>query len=138
MHLRAKQSLYWPGINEEIRNKVENCIPCQTVARSHQKEPAIPIEVTFRSWQKKGMDLFFCKGKWYLLVCDYYSKFPVFGLLPSISSENVISALECIISEYGSVEEIICDNGKQFMAQEYKNFAAQYGFQVSYQQPIPP
>ena len=69
MHFRAKQSLYWPGINEEIRSKVENCIPCQTVARLQQKEPAIPIEVLFRPWQKIGMDLFFCKGKWYLLEC---------------------------------------------------------------------
>ena len=52
MHLRAKQSLYWPGINEEIRSKVENCIQCQTVARSQQKEPAIPIEVPFGHGRK--------------------------------------------------------------------------------------
>ena len=116
-------------MNEEIRNKVENCIPCQTVARSQQKEPAIPIEVAFRPWQKIGMDLFFCKGKWYLLV------FPVFRLLPSISNKNVISALESIISEYGSVEEIICDNGKQFMAQD---FCSTIWVQVDHQQPIPP
>ena len=59
---KGKQSLYWPGINEEIRIKVENYIPCQTVARSQQKELAIPIEVPFRPWQKIVMDLFFCKG----------------------------------------------------------------------------
>ena len=47
-HLRDKQGLYWPGINEEIRNKVENCIPYQTVARSQQKEPAISIGAPFR------------------------------------------------------------------------------------------
>ena len=138
MHLRAKQSLYWPGINDEIRNKVENCIPCQMVARSQQKEPAIPIEVPFRPLQKIGMDLFFCTGKWYLLVCDYYSKFPIFRLLPSISSNNVISALESIISEYANVEEIICDNGKQFMAQEYKNFPAQYGVRLTSSRPYHP
>ena len=40
-------------------------------------------------------------------------KFPVFRLLPSVSSKNVISALEPIILECGSVEEIISDNGKQ-------------------------
>ena len=131
IHLQAKQSLYWPGINEEITIKVENCIPCQTIARSQQKEPAIPIIDPFRPWQKLGMDLFFCKGKWYLLVCDYYSKFPAFRLLPSISSKNVISALEPFISDYGNVEEIICDNGKQFMAQEYKNLEAQYGFKLT-------
>ena len=28
-----------------------------------------------------------------------------------------ISALASVISEYGNVEEIICDNGKQFMTQ---------------------
>ena len=138
MCLRAKQSLYWPGINEEIRNKEENCIPCQTVARSQQKEPAIPIEVPFRPWQKLGMDLFFCKGKWYLLVCDYYSKFPVFRLLPSISSRNVIPALESIISEYGNVEEIICDNGKQFMAPGVQEFCSTIWVQINHQQPIPP
>ena len=138
MQLRAKPSLYWPGINEEIRNKVENCIPCQTVARSQQKQPAIPIEVPFRPLQKLGMDLFFCKGKWYLLVCDYYSKFTVFRQMPSISNKNVISALESIISEYGNVEEIICDDGKQFTAQEYKNFAAQYGFMLTTSSPYNP
>ena len=26
MCVEAKKSLYWPGINEEIRNKVQNCI----------------------------------------------------------------------------------------------------------------
>ena len=137
MHLRAKQSLYWPGINEEIGNRLENCIPYQTVASLQQKEPAIPIEVPFRLWQKIGMDLFFSKVKWYLLVYDY-SKFPVIRLLPSIFSKNVISALESIISEYGFIEEIICDNGKQFMAQEYKNFTAQCGFNLTTSSPYHP
>ena len=55
-------------------------------------------------------------------------------MLPSISSKNVISAPpESIISEYGNVEQIICDNEKQFMAKEYKNFAPQYGVQVNHQ-----
>ena len=94
MHFRAKQNLYWTVINEEIRNDVENCIPCQVVARAQQKEPTVPIEIPFRPWQKIGMDLFFCKGKWYLIVCNYYSKLPVFRLLPSMCSKNVISALE--------------------------------------------
>ena len=35
------------------------------------------------------------------------------------------------------MEEIICDNGKQFMAQEYKDFAAQYGFRLTTSSPVP-
>ena len=51
--------------------------------------------------------------------------------------KNVIPALESIISEYENVEEIICDNGKQFTAQEYKNFAGPVWAQATHQQPIP-
>ena len=58
MCLRAKHSLYWSGIVQEIRDKVENGIPCQLVASSQQKKPAITTEVPFRLWQKMGMDLF--------------------------------------------------------------------------------
>ena len=38
MHPRANNRAYTShGINEEIRNKVENYIPCQAVARSQQR-----------------------------------------------------------------------------------------------------
>ena len=93
---------------------------------------------SFQDMAKNRNGSIFCKGKWYLLVCDYYSKFPIFRLLPSISSKNVISALESIILEYGIVEEIICDNRKQFMPQEYKNFVEQYGFKLTTSSPYHP
>ena len=37
--------------------------------------PAILIEVHFRLWQQIGMDLFFCKGQLYLLVCAIIQSF---------------------------------------------------------------
>ena len=40
--------------------------------------------------------------------------------------------------EYGNVEEIIGDNGKQFMVQEYKTFAAQCGFRLTTSSPYHP
>ena len=79
----------------------------------------------YRSPFQIGMDLFFCKRKWYLLVSDYYSKFSIFRLLPSVFSKNLIYALESIISEYGNAEKIIYDDGKTFIAQEYMNVATQ-------------
>ena len=133
MHLRSKQSFYWPGINKEIRNKVENCILCQTVARSQQKEPAICVEVPFRPCQKMGMDLFFCKGKWYLLVCNY-SKFPVFRLLPSISSKNVISALNSIISMWKRSFVIMGNNSWH----RSTRICSTIWVQVNHQKPTPP
>ena len=93
MKLRAQTSVYWIGLNKEIEDHILRCEPCQINSRSQSKEPVIPMEIPNRPWQKLGTDLFFQGGKWYLLICDYYSKFPVVHGLPATSSTDVISAL---------------------------------------------
>ena len=35
-----------------------------------------PHEIPDRPWQKLSMDFFDLKGKCYILICDYFSKFP--------------------------------------------------------------
>ena len=74
-------------------------------------------------------------SKWYLLICDYYSKFPVVHGLPATSSKDVISALSSSFSVFGIPEEIISDNGSQFAAKEYQDFAARYGFRITTSSP---
>ena len=83
MKLRAQTSVYWIGLNKEIEDHILRCEPCQINSKSQSKEPVIPIEIPNRPWQKLGADLFFQGGKWYLLICDYYSKFPVVHGLPA-------------------------------------------------------
>ena len=77
MKLRAQTSIYWISLNKEIEDHILRCEPCQVNGKSQSKEPVIPIEIPNRPWQKLGADLFLQCGKWYLLICDYYSKFPV-------------------------------------------------------------
>ena len=93
MKLRAQPSVYRIGFNKEIYDYILRCKPCQINSKSQSKEPVIPIEILNRPWQKLGADLFFQGGKWYLLICDYYSKFPVVHGLTATSSKDVISAL---------------------------------------------
>ena len=68
MRLRAQTSMCWIGIGKWIEDHVLHCVPCQTHSRSQQKEPAIPIEVLSRAWQKLGMDLFL-QGSYYCHYC---------------------------------------------------------------------
>ncbi|GLV46790.1 hypothetical protein CBL_20936, partial [Carabus blaptoides fortunei] len=42
-----------------------------------------------RSWQKLGKDLFFLGNKWYLLVMDYYSRYPELAPLTSLKEEVI-------------------------------------------------
>ena len=134
MKLRAQISVYWIGVNKEIEDHILRCEPCQINSKSQSKEPVIPIEISNTPWQKLDAHLFFQGHKWYLLICDYYSKSPVVHDLPATLSKDVISALSSI-SVFGIPEEIISDNGSQFTAKEYQDFAAGYGFRITTSSP---
>ena len=135
MKLRAQTSVCWIGLNKEIEDHILRCEPCQINSKSQSKEPVIPMEIPNRPWQKLGADLLFQGGRWYLLICDYYSKFPVVHGLPATSSKDVISALSSSFSVFGIPEEIISENGSQFTAKEYQDFVARYGFRITTSSP---
>ena len=108
------------------------CDPCQVNGRSQQREPIIPSEVPNIPWQRIGID--HTKG-WYVIVADYYSKYPWIQALPATVSKDVISAFKSCFSEYGIPEDVISDNGSQFTCQEYQLFAASYGFRLTTSSP---
>ena len=54
MRLRAYTSMYWICIGKQIEDHVLDSVPCYTHSTSQQKEPAIPVEVPSRPWQKVG------------------------------------------------------------------------------------
>ena len=130
MRVRVQTNMYWIGIGKQIEDHVLHCEPCQIHSRSQQKEPVIPVEVPSRPWQKLGMDLFFKGSHWYVIIADYYSKYPWIKKLEAISSRDVISALRFCSAEFGIPEEVISDNGKQFTCRDYQDFAAVYGFKL--------
>ena len=119
--------MYWLGLNKEIENHVVHYEPCQALGRSQQKEPAIPMDVPSRPWQQIGVDLFFHDSLWYIIiVADYYQKYPWIFQLVAIASKDVISAIKFCFSGFSIPEEIRSDNGPQFTASEYQDFAAKY------------
>ena len=68
-------------------------------------------------------------GKNYLLVTDYYSRYPEIVQLRSTTSSCIITACKSIFARYGTPELLISDNGPQFASQEFKDFAFAYNFE---------
>ena len=52
---RARDVLYWPGMNDQIAQRVSRCANCQTYRRAQQKEPIRAHDVPGRPWQKVGV-----------------------------------------------------------------------------------
>ncbi|UYV82860.1 hypothetical protein LAZ67_22001106 [Cordylochernes scorpioides] len=126
--LRARETVWWPGISEEIAETVRKCSVCIQEAVS-KHEPLIPTNFPTRPWQKIGMDLFKFENKWYLVVIDYYSRFPEMIQLDRLTASVVVRSCKSIFARHGIPETVVSDNGTQFgAAREFANFARQYGF----------
>ena len=124
---RARVILYWPGISSDITEKVSKCSTCDTYRRRNQREPMISHEIPERPWQKLGTDLCEHKGKTYLVVVNYYSKYIKTSLLANKTAETVIQHLKSIFARHGIPEELISDN-MSFNSKEFKRFAEDWGF----------
>ncbi|UYV69107.1 K02A2.6-like [Cordylochernes scorpioides] len=126
--LRARETVWWPGVSEEIAETVRKCSVCIQEAVS-KHEPLIPTNFPTRPWQKIGMDLFKFENKWYLVVIDYYSRFPEVVQLDRLTANVVVRGCKSIFARHGIPETVVSDNGTQFgAAREFANFARQYGF----------
>ena len=98
--LRAKSSVWWPGISQQIKHLIEQCPVC--VRNSTPKsQPLIPSELPDYPWQRVGTDLFAINGVNYLLIVDYFSRYPEVIKLSSTTSSSVIKVLKSIFSRHG-------------------------------------
>ena len=70
---RARDTVFWPGINDDIQRKVSQCQVCQENSSSLQQETMQSHEVPKAPWTKVGIDLFEYNKQQYLLVVDHYS-----------------------------------------------------------------
>ena len=136
--LRAKGSVFWPGIYKDIEAMISACGPCQQHQRTQTKEPMMPMEIPLRPWHTIGADLFMHTQCWHLLVSDYYSKFPFVRKLPDLTAKTVVNACKGIFAEHGIPFKLVCDNGKQFDSHEFRTFAKQYGFEMVTSSPYYP
>ena len=125
--LRATVSVWWPGLLQQLTNLVRNCPIC---ARDHRpnKEPLITNTLPEYPWQSIAADIFNLKGTEYLVVVDYFSRYPEVIQLRSTTSQSVINSLKAIFARHGIPETFRTDNGPQFSSREFTEFATKYQF----------
>ena len=120
--LRAKDCIFWPGISKDIKELISNCSTCIKYAKQQPKERVLqPNLPTFPS-QRLSSDLFNYNGCQYLLVADYFSKFPVIRKLSTTTHH-----LRSILAEHGILEELVTDNGPQYSSHKLKKFCSEWG-----------
>ena len=125
---RARECLYWPGMNAEIKQYVAQCDTCQQYSVSQSREPLLPLEIPERPWEVVSCDLFHLKANNYLITVDHLSNFFEVDKLDDMTAKMVIRKLRVHFSRYGQPEVLISDNGPQFVSSEFEQFASSWNF----------
>ena len=73
------------------------------------------------------MDYFYMNGRLYILICDYFSKFPFLFQVKTTCFANLKDHLEELFSVEGIPNEIMSDNGPPFNGKEFSSYLTGLG-----------
>ena len=124
---RARTSVWWPGLSKQIEDLVAQCVTCAK-DRPTPKEPLMSASFPSRPWERIATDLFELNWKVCLILTDYYSRWFEIKELRNETSQVVIQALKELFAIHGIPDLIISDNGPQYSADSFREFATKYGF----------
>lgn len=128
MELRARHIIYWPNINADIKQLVNECMTCAKHSPNNSKEPILFHDIPELPWCKVSCDLFEFMSKHYLVVMDYYSKYIELVSITELNSNFIINKLKSFWARHGIPQTLVTDSGTQFTSKEFQNFVSQYEF----------
>ena len=123
----AKNTIYWPGIDANIKDFVNQCPTCLVTKPNNQQEPLLPHTVPDGPWQKVGANYFDFDGTKYLLLIDYFSKFIYVEEMRTTTAKSTINKLKTIFSIEGSPNIFFSDNAV-FNSAEFQQFSQDCNF----------
>ena len=65
----------------------------------------------------------------YLITVDYMSGYPELLQLKTTSSNTVVTAMKSVFARYGVLDVLMSDNGPQYSAKEFADFAKDWEFE---------
>ena len=123
--LKARDSVFWPGISNDIQETVEKCGICQASSRA-AKPVGNVSDMPPHAWHTLGTDLFYWNKIDYLVIGDYFSKYLIVRRLPNSSTHMVIKKLGLVFTELGRQFILRSDNGPCYSSREFHNFLSFY------------
>ena len=126
---RARQTVWWPGINSDITNTVSSCNACQERRASLPQEPMVNEPPPSRIFEDMSSDIFTFAGRDFLVCVDRLSNWPVIFQFPrgDTTSRQVIQALRDLFVTLGVPVRLRTDGGPQFKSREVAAFLKRWG-----------
>jgi len=114
---------------------VKNCQSCEMSNKSmpRQATPKISVPRPDNAWQKLAIDITGPfetapqDSRFIIVLIDYFSNYPLIHTTDNITSGKIINWLDEIFAMFGNPNQLVSDNGPQFVSHEFVNFLANRG-----------
>eukprot|EP00731_Ephydatia_muelleri_P006059 Em0003g307a len=126
----ARSYVWWPGLDREVEQLVASCLPCQSVKNAPSVAPLHPWLWPAKPWQRIHVDFAGpVEKRMLMVVVDAHSKWPEVIEMTSTTSELTIQALRGLFAVHGLPDQLVSDNGPQFVSKEFQRFMKENGVQ---------
>lgn len=132
---RVREAAWWPGVSSQVRNRVFNCTACAVNNENNTSRaaPLVPVSWPTKAWSKIAVDIvgelhgLSQSSRFAVTVMDFHSRWPEVFLVRSVTSAVVIDILVDLFARWGLPEELVSDNGRQFVSGEFEDFLKSCG-----------
>ena len=123
----ARNYFWFPGIDKSIEHMISACPTCQTVQHDPVKSPLMPWKYPSHPWSRVHADFAMFRNMNYLVVVDSFSKWFEVVPMKSTTASRTVEELRKLFAQHGLPEELVSDNGPQFIASEFEVFMRSNG-----------
>lgn len=122
MKTRARATVFWPKINDDIDHVCDSCSECQASKPRNRKMPMMSHEIPKLPWERVGMDLFTHDSKMYIIMVDFYSFYFEVQEMKSTNANQVKNFCMKVFATHGLPVTVVSDNGPPFGSHEFNAF----------------
>ncbi len=121
----------------DIEEMIAKCSICLKYRAANPKEPLIPHSVPSLRWEKVAVDIMTYQGRDYIIVVDFYSKYPEIGMLERKTAACEILHMKSMFARHGIPGQLASDN-MPFASREFNDFANEWGIKLTTSSPMYP
>ena len=128
----ARGHVWWPKLDADLETVSKSCKACQEVRNAPAAAPLHPWIWPSKPWVRVQIDFagpFL--NRMFLVAVDAYSKWPEVVEMSTgpagVSAARTIEELRRIFAIHGLPQQIISDNGPQFVSEQFAQFLKQNG-----------
>lgn len=135
-----RNRLWWPGMDNEITRKVEECEDCELLAKDTPPAPMKRTPLPHTKWDYIAIDFYSAKNPNFtiLVIVDFFSRFTRAAFVKSTDFKSTVAALEETFESYAKPRKLLCDNGPPFQSREFQEWCRKEGIKLVHSTPLWP